>query len=73
MRHADLYTGAGKLRDALKTLRAQWEDVSGDWNDAVRHEFERSFMEVIEPQTLSAIEAVGHLAEVLSRAEHECS
>jgi hypothetical protein len=73
MRHADLYTGGGKLRDAIKSLRAAWIGVDPHWRDVVRDDFEKNFFEPVELQTLSIIEAVGHLAEVMGRAEHECS
>lgn len=73
MRHADLYTGGGKLRDAIKSLKAAWLLAESQWRDVVRDEFERNFYEPIELQTLGTIDAIGHLAEVMSRAEHECS
>jgi hypothetical protein len=72
MRHADLYTGGGKMRDALKSLRAAWQQADVHWRDVVRDDFEHNYFEPIELQALGVIEAVGHLAEVLARAEHEC-
>lgn len=72
MRQADLYTGGGKLRDAIKSLRAAWVNVDPYWRDVVRDEFEKNYLEPMDLQTLSIIEAVGHLAEVMGRAEHEC-
>lgn len=73
MRHADLYTGGGKLRDAIKSLRSAWLGVDPYWRDVVRDDFEKNYFEPMELRTLSIIEAVGHLAEVMGRAEHECS
>jgi hypothetical protein len=73
MRQADLYTGASKLRDALKHLRAHWQQTEPYWRDSVRQHFEETFIDVVEPQTRGVIEAAGHLAEVLARAQHECS
>ena len=73
MRHADLYTGGGKLRDAIKSLRAAWQQADAHWRDVVRDDFEQNYLEPIELQTRGMIEAVGHLAEVMARAEHECS
>ena len=73
MRHADLYTGGGKLRDALKTLRAAWIQADPHWRDSVRDDFEKNYLEPIDLQTLGMIEAVGRLAEIIARAEHECS
>ena len=72
MRHADLHTGGGKLRDAIKSLRAAWHQADAHWRDSVRDEFERNYLEPTELNTLSIIGAVGHLAEVMARAEHEC-
>ncbi len=72
MRQADLYTGSGKLRDAIKSLRSAWRSVDPHWRDVVRDDFEKNFFEPMDLRTLSIIEAVGHLAEVMGRAEHEC-
>jgi len=73
MRHADFHTGGSKLRDAIKALRAEWHLVDRDWRDPVRDEFEKTYLDPIDVQTLSTIEAVGRMAEVLARAKHECS
>ena len=72
MRQADFYTGGGKLRDAMKSLQAAWLQVDAQWRDNVRDEFEKNYLEPLNAQTLSTIEAVGRLAEILARAQHEC-
>ena len=72
MRHADLHTGGGKLRDAIKTLKAAWLQADAHWRDTVRDEFEQNYIEPIEQHTHSVIDSIGHLAEVIARAEHEC-
>jgi hypothetical protein len=73
MRHADFYTGGSKLLDAIKTLRGEWHRVEAVWRDAVRDDFEKTFLEPLDAQTLSTIEAATRMAEILSRAKHECS
>lgn len=73
MRQADLQTGVGKLRDAAKRLQAGWLAVSHDWRDSAHDRFEEEVIAPIESQTLGTVEALTKLAEILARAEHECS
>jgi hypothetical protein len=73
MRRADIYTGSGKLRDAIKSLRTAWDRAEPYWRDSVRDDFEQNYLKLFDEHTLRTIEAVGHFAEVMARAEHECS
>lgn len=68
----NLSTGAGKLSFAFKTLRAHWETTANDWVDDVRHDFEESYMNAIEEEVMGTLNAIGNLAQVLTKAEQEC-
>ncbi|HEY2882936.1 MAG TPA: hypothetical protein VGJ15_10890 [Pirellulales bacterium] len=72
MKIADLTSGSAKIATAYKTLRLRWDDTAEHWNDANRRRFEENYLNPLEPQIASALEAIARLAEILGRAEHEC-
>ena len=72
MRIADLTSGAAKIATAYKTLRVHWEDTKEHWHDDNRRRFEENFIDPLEPQIASALDAIAALAEILNRAEREC-
>ena len=72
MRIADLTTGTAKITSAYKTMRVHWDSTTDEWQDANQRRFEERFLNPLEPQLNSALEAIGRLAEILSRAEREC-
>ena len=72
MRIADLTTGAAKMGTAHKTMRLHWEATKEEWQDANCRNFEERFLDPLEPQLHSAMEAIARLSEILNRAEREC-
>jgi hypothetical protein len=72
MKIADLTTGTAKITSAYKTMRVHWDATKDDWQDANQRRFEERFLDPLEPQLNSALEAISRLAEILSRAEREC-
>ena len=66
MRIADLTSGAAKIATAYKTLRVHWEDTKEHWHDDNRRRFEESFIDPLEPQIASALDAISALAEILN-------
>ena len=72
MRIADLTTGAAKLTSSYKTMRVHWDATKDEWLDANQKHFEERFITPLDPQMLRAMEALGRLSEILSRAEREC-
>jgi hypothetical protein len=72
MRIADLTSGAAKIATAYKTLRVHWEDTKEHWHDDNRRRFEENFIDPLEPQIASALDAISALAEILNRAQREC-
>ncbi len=72
MRIADLTSGAAKIATAYKTMRVHWEDTKEHWHDDNRRRFEENFIDPLEPQIASALDAIAALAEILNRAQREC-
>ena len=66
-------TGSSKLRHAIKTLHAKWDDGEEGWRDSVRQDFEKKRLEPIDSQATSTLRAMQNLCDVLSRAYRECS
>jgi acyl-ACP thioesterase len=72
MRVADFTTGSAKLREALKVLRAHWEDTQTLWHDAVARQFEEEHLAWIEPQVVATVDRMNRLAQMVNTAMHEC-
>lgn len=69
---SSLYDGKAKLRHAAQKLRLAWDEVQASWRDPVSLEFERDYLEPLEPKIAAALRAIDQLAEVLTRAEQDC-
>ena len=70
-----MYVGSGtsKLRHAVKTLRAQWDQTEDGWRDSIRQDFEDKRINPLESQAMSTVRAMQTLCDVLSRVYRECS
>lgn len=68
-----LYDGKANLQYARERLELQWRAACEHWQDAVAQQFEREHLEPLDPKIRSALQAIERLAEVLRRAELECS
>lgn len=73
MRIADLTSGAAQLRDGLEKLEEHWSDVRERWDDASSRNVEENHLRPLAKEVASALVVVQQLAEVLSRAERECT
>ncbi len=67
-----LSTGWTQLNAALKTLRERWHGVRGDWDDAVRRDFEEHLWKPLEAQVVATLRAIDRLAPVLDKARRDC-
>lgn len=72
MKPADLAAGAGRLQDSMKTLLRHWDDTKEVWNDARRAEFEKKYIEPLEPQMRNTLDKLRRLAQVFNQACQEC-
>ncbi len=73
MKAWDLSGGAARLSDSIDLLRKAWADAATRWDDHTSRRFFEDHVEPLEPTTRRALYAIHRLAEVLSRAERECS
>lgn len=72
MKAGDIGAGAGRLQDSVKTIKLRWEETSDVWNDVRRVEFDKTYMEPIEPQVRATLERLRKLASVFHQACQEC-
>jgi len=68
-----LSVGSSKLNDALKELRARWEDTRARWQDEVAQDFEDHYWQPLEIQVQATLRALDQLTQELARARQECS
>lgn len=68
-----LDSGPLKLKSAMKKLRINWDELEAQWNDKVRKEFEETHLDPIEYQVTATLRAMDRLAEILRRAEQDCT
>jgi hypothetical protein len=73
MHIGDLSSGASKMALSLKQLLLKWEAAKESWNDATSKGFHKDHIEPLTPDVKETLEAVGRLAEVLSRAIRDVS
>ena len=71
MRRWDLIAGAARLELAFRTLRATWDDVREQWDDAVAVEFEHKVLEPLEPRVRRTLEAIKQMSGILASAERD--
>jgi hypothetical protein len=60
------------LADALKQLRIKWSKVQQQWDDDARWEFEKDFLEGLEPRVVGAIKGMDHVSELMAQVVREC-
>jgi hypothetical protein len=68
-----LSAGSAKMSFALKTLRARWDQTQMHWNDDVRQEFEEAHLKPVEQEIMAALNATNTLAQLILKAQQECS
>ena len=69
----NLHDGKAKLSYATEKLGLQWDDVRAQWDDAASRDFQRDHLEPLQPLVANAVRAIERLAEILTRAQQECS
>jgi hypothetical protein len=67
-----LSAGSDKLRLAMKTLTAQWDETKSDWRDVVRADYEEKHLVPLQEQTRALLTAIGLLAQSLEQAQRDC-
>jgi hypothetical protein len=65
--------GRGKLYDAHKVIRRQWDEVNERWSDTVRAEFEEQIWDPLDQLTGDELRAIDRLSRILTECRRECS
>jgi hypothetical protein len=69
----DLNTSSSDLRNAWKVLRLRWDELNTGWNDAASQNFAEHHLLPLEEAVTEAIKDIDKLAQVITRAKHDCS
>lgn len=72
MRQCDLATGSGRIRNALENLETVWNEVSGQWNDAVSRRFREQHLDPMVPDVKLALDAISRVALLMDEVERDC-
>ncbi|REK11189.1 MAG: hypothetical protein DWQ37_14755 [Planctomycetota bacterium] len=72
MRTGELTVGAARLHKSWQKLRAHWEQTKLEWRDTVAQDFERRYLNEIEPELKTTLERMRILADVLATAHRDC-
>ena len=67
-----LATGKAQLLTATKNLLRSWEHTKTQWRDAKQVEFEKTFLESLQPVMSSAVEAIEELDRLTIRIRRDC-
>ncbi len=62
----------GMLSKAFKELLARWEDTKSIWSDTQSHEFEKTYLVLIEQDVRSALGAMDTLDQILMKIKIDC-
>ncbi|MFT3881427.1 MAG: hypothetical protein QM703_17400 [Gemmatales bacterium] len=64
--------GSVQLADAMKKMLLKWEETTPHWNDSVRKEFEKRFIEPLVDQVKFSLQAQEDLSRVMQACYHDC-
>lgn len=73
MRGCDPDGIAARIELALDTFKKAKIEIDAQWDDEARRAFDDSFLVPMEPKVRRALEAIHHLADLLHKAERDCS
>ena len=65
--------GATKLTYAIKTLRRRWDEVTPQWQDAVKADFEARHINPLVTQVSATIRGMNSLEETIQKMRRDCS
>ena len=72
MRRCDLATGASRIRNALENLETVWNEIPGEWDDAVRRRFGEQHLDPMVPRVKLALDAIGRMSLLMGEVERDC-
>ncbi len=73
MKRADFASPAARLEEALKQLEQSWMHTREFWKDPVSQRVEDEFLIPLHSHVRCMLDATTKLAQVVRKAEHECS
>ena len=73
MKQADFVSPAARLQDAITRLEHAWQQTKEHWSDPVSQIVEEDYLVPIHNQVSVILDSVNKTAEVMGRAERECS
>jgi len=66
-----MITLAEKSEINLKTLKAKWEHIKPDWQDAVQQEFEENHYQPLLERVQLALREIDRMDQVLSKLRRD--
>ena len=67
-----VYEGRGQIGKSMKELMLRWSETRAVWDDAVARQFEEKYLAPLEMDMRSAVNAMDHMATLLSLVRREC-
>lgn len=67
-----LMDSKGGLSKAGKELFARWHEAKEIWSDAQSHEFEKTYLDLIEQDVRSALAALDQMNNVIQTIHSDC-
>lgn len=64
--------GLGKLKQAAKTLRIEWDEVRAAWHDENAVRFEKDVIELLLTRLRDAESAIANLDNMLHEMHRDC-
>lgn len=64
--------GTVQLQDGLKKLLIKWEETKACWDDQVRKDFERKFIEPLIDQLKTTMQAQDDLSRMMQACYQDC-
>ena len=61
-----------RLRGSLKELQIRWDEVRRSWDDVKSRDFEKQFLQPLEPRIRAAMTAMEKMEGILAGARRDC-
>jgi hypothetical protein len=72
MHKCDLYTGAGRIYDAMDRLQVVWHEVSQHWNDSVSRRFREEHLDPMIPDVKLALDSISRMNALVDEVQRDC-
>jgi hypothetical protein len=61
-----------RLNGALKELKVRWGEARARWDDVQSRDFEKQFLEPLEPKIRATLSAMEKMEGLLARVRRDC-